>query len=215
MFELTKAVIKRPVTVIVTLVGLVLFSIVSVRSMDMKLMPDINIPMMVVAATYPGASPEEVDKNVIDKIRESCSTIADMKKTITQSYENYGMVLFQVNYGADMDPASEDIRAKLDLVQNDPPDDVKTPTIIEMDFDAMDDMTLSISSKSEGVDVLKLVQDELDPQHDTVFICKQGLRSILAINTLREAGYKGPMYNLKGGIEAMKDIIFSHEGAWL
>ena len=164
MFELTKAVIKRPVTVIVTLVGLVLFSIISVRSMDMKLMPDINIPMMVVAATYPGASPEEVDKNVIDKIRESCSTIADMKKTITQSYENYGMVLFQFNYGADMDQAREDIRAKLDLVQNDLPDDVKTPTIIEMDFDAMDDMTLSVSSKSEGLDVLKLVQDELDPQ---------------------------------------------------
>lgn len=164
MYELTKAVIKRPVTVIVTLVGLVLFSIVSVRSMDMKLMPDINVPMMVVTAVYPGASPEEVDKNVIEKIRESCSTIADMKKTITQSYENYGMVLFQFNYGADMDQAREDIRGKLDLVQSELPDDVETPTIIEMDFDAIDDMELSVSSGTEGVDVLKLVQDELDPQ---------------------------------------------------
>lgn len=58
-------------------------------------------------------------------------------------------------------------------------------------------------------------QKELDPQHDTIFICKEGKRSILAINTLREAGYKGPMYNLKGGMDAMKDIIFSHEGGWL
>lgn len=58
-------------------------------------------------------------------------------------------------------------------------------------------------------------QNELDPEVDTIFICKQGMRSILAINTLREAGYKGPMYNLKGGIDAMKDIMFSHEGAWL
>ena len=58
-------------------------------------------------------------------------------------------------------------------------------------------------------------QKELDPQHDTVFICKEGKRSMLAINTLREAGYKGPMYNLKGGMDAMKDIIFSHEGGWL
>ena len=58
-------------------------------------------------------------------------------------------------------------------------------------------------------------QKELDPEHDTVFICKEGKRSILAINTLREAGYKGPMYNLKGGMDAMKDIIFSHEGGWL
>ena len=58
-------------------------------------------------------------------------------------------------------------------------------------------------------------QNELDPEKDTIFICKEGKRSILAINTLREAGYKGSLYNLKGGIDAMKDIMFSHEGAWL
>ena len=56
---------------------------------------------------------------------------------------------------------------------------------------------------------------ELDPEVDTIFICKSGKRSILAINTLREAGYEGKMYNLKGGFDAMRDIIFSHEGAWL
>ena len=58
-------------------------------------------------------------------------------------------------------------------------------------------------------------QKELNPETDTVFICKSGQRSILAINTLREAGYKGPMYNLKGGMDAMKDIVFSNEGGWL
>ncbi|MGN1423291.1 MAG: molybdopterin-synthase adenylyltransferase MoeB [Oscillospiraceae bacterium] len=58
-------------------------------------------------------------------------------------------------------------------------------------------------------------QKELDPEIDTIFICREGKRSILAINTLREAGYKGSMYNLKGGFEAAKNIIFSNEGAWL
>lgn len=58
-------------------------------------------------------------------------------------------------------------------------------------------------------------KNELNPNVDTIFICKQGKRSELAIRTLREAGYEGPMYNLKGGLDAMKDIIFSHEGAWL
>jgi len=56
---------------------------------------------------------------------------------------------------------------------------------------------------------------ELDPQQDTVFICREGKRSILAITTLREAGYKGPMYNLKGGMNAIKDMVFSNEGGWL
>lgn len=58
-------------------------------------------------------------------------------------------------------------------------------------------------------------QKELNPEIDTVFICKEGKRSILAINTLREAGYKGAIYNLKGGFDAMKDIIFSNEGGGL
>lgn len=58
-------------------------------------------------------------------------------------------------------------------------------------------------------------QKELDPTVDTIFVCREGKRSVLAINTLREAGYTGPMYNLKGGIEAAKDIILPHEGAWL
>lgn len=56
---------------------------------------------------------------------------------------------------------------------------------------------------------------ELDPEIDTVFLCKEGKRSILAIQTLREAGYTGALYNLKGGLDSLKDIIFSHEGAWL
>lgn len=58
-------------------------------------------------------------------------------------------------------------------------------------------------------------QKELNPDIDTVFICKEGKRSILAIKTLREAGYKGPMYNLKGGFDAANKIIFPDEGAWL
>jgi adenylyltransferase/sulfurtransferase len=58
-------------------------------------------------------------------------------------------------------------------------------------------------------------QKELDPTIDTIFLCQEGKRSVLAINTLRDAGYEGPMYNLKGGVEATKHIIFANEGGWL
>lgn len=56
---------------------------------------------------------------------------------------------------------------------------------------------------------------ELDPDVDTIIICREGKRSILAIRTLREAGYEGPLYNLRGGLDASKDLIFANEGAWL
>ena len=48
-----------------------------------------------------------------------------------------------------------------------------------------------------------------------MFICKEGKRSILAVKTLREAGYAGPAYSLRGGLDAMKDIILSNEGGWI
>ena len=210
MYRLTKMVIKRPVTVIVTLIGLVLFAIVSVRSMDLKLMPDINIPMMIVTATYPGASPEEVDENVIEKIRESCSTIGDLKKTITYSYDSYGYVLFQFNYGADMDQAREDIRAQLDRIMRDMPEGVENPTIIEMDFDAMDDMELSVSAKSEGTDVLKLVNDKLDPElHKAAAMADMtvtgGTESYIAVRIIPEyaAQYGVNASTLAAAIKAM------------
>ena len=56
---------------------------------------------------------------------------------------------------------------------------------------------------------------EFDPERKTVFVCKSGKRSLFAAKTLREIGYTGPLFSLAGGIDAMKDIMFSHEGAWL
>ncbi len=58
-------------------------------------------------------------------------------------------------------------------------------------------------------------QNELSPDRDLVFVCREGQRSVLAINTLREAGYQGPMFTLLGGIEAMKDLVFTSEGGML
>ena len=164
MHRLTKAVIERPVTVIVTLVGLVLFSILSVRSMSLKLMPDMSLPMVVVVGTYTGASPEEVDENLIEKIRESCATLSGLKRSQAQSNENYGMLMLQFDYGTDMDDTINDIRNKLDSIDSDLPDAAGKPTIIEMDMDAMDDFMMSIYSDSDDMDLLKLVEDTLEPQ---------------------------------------------------
>ncbi|MGN0603899.1 MAG: molybdopterin-synthase adenylyltransferase MoeB [Oscillospiraceae bacterium] len=63
-------------------------------------------------------------------------------------------------------------------------------------------ITKFLDAKVIPIGQLERRQNELDPAVDTVFVCKEGKRSILAVNTLREAGYKGKMYNLKDGINA-------------
>ncbi len=164
MKQLTKAAIKKPVTVIVLLVGLVLFSVFSISGMALQLMPDINIPMLVVMATYPGASPEEVDSNVMEKLREACANVSGLKKAQTTSNESYGVLVLQFNYGIKIADAHDDISAKIETVLNDLPDDVGKPTIMELDMNSFDDMTLSVSTEARGLDLLNIVNEELEPQ---------------------------------------------------
>lgn len=164
MKHLTKTALNRPVAVIVILAGLILFSIVSISGMPLKLMPDINFPVMVVYATYPGASPEEVDENVMEKILDACSNISGLKKTQTMSYENYGVLVMQFNYGTDTSKAHDDVRSKLETIANDLPEKTDDPTILEVEMDAFDDMTLSVSTESKDLDLLNLINQKLEPQ---------------------------------------------------
>lgn len=164
MKHLTRTALNRPVAVIVILAGLILFSIVSIMGMPLKLMPDINMPVMVVYATYPGASPEEVDENVLEKILDACSNISGLKKTQTMSYENYGVLIMQFNYGTDISKAHDDIRSRLEGIANDLPENTDKPTILEVEMDAIDDMTLSVSTESKDLDLLNLINQKLEPQ---------------------------------------------------
>ena len=164
MKHLTKTALNRPVAVVVILTGLILFSIVSITGMPLKLMPDINMPVMVVYATYPGASPEEVDENVMEKILDACSNISGLKKTQTMSYENYGVFIMQFNYGTEMSKAHDDIRSRLEGIANDLPEKTDKPTILEVEMDAFDDMTLSVSTESKDLDLLNMINQKLEPQ---------------------------------------------------
>lgn len=164
MHRLTKACLKRPVAVIVILIGLILFGITSITRFELKLMPDMNIPMMVVMETYPGASPEEVDDLVIEEIREACSSISGLSKTVTQSNENVGYVILQFEYGTDMDQAYDDVKQVVDVVAYSLPEDAGDPVIMEIDMNAIADMTLSISADSDDIDIKKEVNEVVEPE---------------------------------------------------
>ena len=164
MKYLTKAAINRPVTIIVTLLGMILFALFSISDMALQLMPDINVPMLVIVDTYPGASPEEVDQNLMEKLRETCSNISGLKETQTSSRESYGTLVLQFDYGTDISEAHDDIRSKIDLIKSDLPEDAADPTIIELDVNSLDDMTLSVSTASMDTDLLNLVNETLKPR---------------------------------------------------
>ena len=144
---LTKQVLRRPVTTVLVVLCLIVFGLSSVFSSKLELTPEMEMPMLIVNAVYPGASPEDVEELVTKPIEDEISTLTGIDTITSMSSENMGMVLLQYEYGKDMDKAYDDLKKKLDGLVNEFPEDVQTPTIIEMDINDTAAITLAVNNE--------------------------------------------------------------------
>lgn len=161
--SLIKLALKRPVSMVIGIGALVVFGIMSFLSFPLELNPPMEMPMMVVSTIYPGANPTDVEELVTKEIEDSVGTLSGIKTITSTSSENSSLVLLQYEYGTDMDQAYSDLKANLDSRISSLPEDVTAPTIIEMDMNAQDAMTLSVSGEGEE-NLLQIVEDEILPE---------------------------------------------------
>ena len=162
---LTKKVLKRPVTTVLVVLCLIVFGLSSIFSSQLELIPEMEMPMLIVATTYPGAgaSPDDVDQLVISKIEDEIGTLSGVDSVTSMSSENFGMVLVQYDYDQDIDKAYDDLKKKLDGIKSDLPDDVDTPTIIEMDINSTPSITLAVNNDSVD-NLYNYVNDDIVPE---------------------------------------------------
>lgn len=168
MSKLTKTVLQRPVAALVIVVSLIIFGISSISGMNLQLIPDMEMPIMLVMTVYPQAGPEDVEQLVTEKIEDGLGTISGLNNVYSYSQENMSMIMFSFEYGTDMDDAFIDMQEAVERVKRELPDDAEDPTIIAMDMNAADVMTLSVDTKEEGVDVLAYVEDTVQPELEKI-----------------------------------------------
>ncbi len=143
----TRLVLKRPVTVLMALLCLIVFGISSVFNATLEQMPDTDQPMMIVSANYSGVSPEDMDELVTKPIEDKVSTLEGIKSMSSTSSEGRSMVMLEYEYEQDMDEAYDDLKKSLDTIR-DLPDDVE-PSIMQMNNNARAGIMLSISHATE------------------------------------------------------------------
>lgn len=165
--SLTKLALKRPVSCMLMILTLVVFGISSIFGFKLQLIPDMEMPMLVVMATYPGADPQSVDELVISVIEDAGASLSGVESTTTMSYENYGMVLFTYEYGVDITECHDDLSAALEVAQLTMPEDASEPTIIEMNVNSMACMTISATEVGD-VDLLKVVNESVIPELESL-----------------------------------------------
>lgn len=165
--NLTKLAMRRPVSTALIVLALVVFGLTSVLSFRLELTPDMEMPMLLVYTIYPGADPESVEELVTKPTESAGAEQSGVTTYTSQSAENMSMVMFQYEYGTDLDEAYMDLQTALNTAKATMPEDVNTPLIIEMAMDQMETMDVSVMAVGDS-DVLSYVNDTMVPELETL-----------------------------------------------
>lgn len=144
---ITKLALKRPVTTVLVVICLIVFGLSSVLSSKLELFPEMNYPILTISTIYQGASPEDVNDLIGKPIENEVGTLSGIKNIQSTSKENVSIIMLQYEYGTNMDKAYSDLKKKMDNIKL--PDDVKTPTIMELDISAMPVMSLAVNDTTQ------------------------------------------------------------------
>lgn len=154
--------VKKPLTVFVVVLAIVVLGVVAYLRMTPDLLPNMDFPYVVIVTTDPGASPESVEETITRPMEQSMATL-DRIKTVTSTTQNsVSMVMLEFEDGVNMDTISVDIQQKISILQSQWSDSVGAPYVLKINPSMIPVMVAAVSQ--EGKDVYALsdfVTDEL------------------------------------------------------
>src|SRR3954467_5845452 len=155
--------IKRPTLVIVLFTVLILGGLFSYTSLNYELLPKFSSPVVSITTVYPGASPNEVENTVSKKIEDAVSSMENIKKIDTKSFESVSTVTITLNSGSDVDYALNDAQRKVNAILRDLPEDVDPPSLNKFSLDDLPIMTLSAGANLDEAAFYDLMDKRIAP----------------------------------------------------
>ena len=181
---ISKFSVKKPYTVLVAVIMVIILGVVSLTKMTTDLLPNISLPYVIVMTTYPGASPETVEMVVTKPVEASMATISNVESISSTSNENYSMVIMEFAQSANMDSASLEIRESLDQIKSYWDDSIGNPIIMKLNPDMLPIMVAAVGV--EGMDTAEIsdyTTNYLVPELESI----EGVASASASGLLQES----------------------------
>jgi hydrophobic/amphiphilic exporter-1 (mainly G- bacteria), HAE1 family len=129
----TRLSLKNPVFATMVMLAIVVLGLFSYQRLQVDQFPNIDFPVVVVTAEYPGASPEVVESEVAKKIEEGVNSIAGINALTSRSYEGYAVVVIEFQLYIDGRKAAEDVREKVAYIRPSLRTEVKEPRVLRFD----------------------------------------------------------------------------------
>ena len=176
--------VKKPYTVLVAVILIIVLGVVSFTRMSTDLLPNISLPYVIVMTTYPGASPETVEMTVTKPVESSMATVSNIKEISSVSSENYSMVILEFEQSADMNAASLEIRENLDQIKSYWDDSIGNPIIMKLNPDMLPVMIAAVGgSGMTDSEITEMTQNTIIPELESI----EGVASASATGLLEES----------------------------
>ncbi|MDD6202384.1 MAG: efflux RND transporter permease subunit [Lachnospiraceae bacterium] len=181
---ISKFSVKKSYTVLVAVVMVIVLGVVSFTKMSTDLLPNINLPYVVVMTTYVGASPETVETVVTKPVESSMATVSNIENITSVSNENYSMVVLEFSQNANMDSVSLEIREKLDQIKGYWDDSVGNPLIMKLNPDMMPVMIAAVGEEGcTNAQISELTEQTIIPRLESI----EGVASASATGLIEES----------------------------
>ncbi|MDD2673633.1 efflux RND transporter permease subunit [Flavobacterium petrolei] len=161
--KLAEISIKRPSLVIVLFTILTLGGLFSYSQLGYELIPKFETNVISIATVYPGASPSEVENTVTKKIEDAISSLENIKKIDSKSFESLSSVSITLTSNADVNISMNDAQRKINAIINDLPDDAEAPSLNKFSLSDLPIMTIGANGKMDEVEFYDLVDKKLAP----------------------------------------------------
>ena len=181
---ISKYSVKRPYTVLVAVVLVIVLGVVSLSKMTTDLLPDMSFQYALVITTDMGASPEQVESDVTAPIESAMATTSNIKNISSISYNSYSIVTLEYEQNANMDSVVIEIQQSLDQISGQWDDSIGTPMIMKVNPDMLP--VLAAAVDVDGMDAAKLseyVENELSPAIESL----EGVASVTTTGQLEES----------------------------
>ncbi len=176
--------VKKPYTVLVAVVLVIVLGVVSFMKMTTDLLPSISLPYVIVMTAYPGASPETVEMVVTKPVESSMATVSNIESISSVSSENYSMVVLEFAQSADMNAVSLEIRENLDQIKSYWDDSISNPIIMKLNPDMLPVMIAAVGGNNmDASQITLMTENTIIPELESI----EGVASASATGLLEES----------------------------
>lgn len=165
--KITEFSIKRPMTLFVMVLVVLILGAVSLSRLNVDLYPEMNLPVGAVITEYPGAGPQEVENLVTRPLESILGTVSNLDTIQSVSSMGSSTVIVMFEWGSDMDFAALQMREKVDLIKAFFPDGVNAPAVFKMDPNMLPVIQLAVSGNN-ATQLKQLVDDVIQPRLERV-----------------------------------------------